>query len=61
MQGRLEEALKILQDMARVNGHEFPPALKDRLELRILQEKTREKKKKKNVSVLDLCRYALKY
>ncbi|XP_013114234.1 carcinine transporter [Stomoxys calcitrans] len=56
MRGRLEEALKILENMARINGHEFPPAIKTKLEAQISRNKLKEKKKQANVGVSDLCR-----
>ncbi|XP_037960261.1 carcinine transporter [Teleopsis dalmanni] len=56
MRGRLEEALKVLERMARVNGREFPQVIKSKLEARISREKFKEKKKSLNVGVLDLCR-----
>ncbi|XP_055838510.1 carcinine transporter [Episyrphus balteatus] len=56
MRGRLEEALTILQEMARVNQKQFPQAFKTKLEARILREKFKTKKKQKNVGVFDLCR-----
>lgn len=56
MRGRLEEALKILENMAQVNGHEFPPAIKSKLEAQILRDKQKEKKKHVNVGLSDLCR-----
>lgn len=57
MRGRLEEALKILENMARINGHQFPEALKTKLEAQISRDKLKEKKKKVNVGLADLCRY----
>ncbi|XP_061401514.1 carcinine transporter [Musca vetustissima] len=56
MRGRLEEALKILENMARVNGHEFPPVIKTKLEAQISRDKLKEKKKHVNAGVSDLCR-----
>lgn len=56
MRGRLEEALKVLQTMARVNGHEFPADIKSRLEAQISRDKLKEKKKHINVGLPDLCR-----
>lgn len=55
MRGRLEEALKILEKMARVNGKEFPIDFKTKLEARIIKEKEHPKKVV-NVSVFDLFR-----
>uniref|UniRef100_A0A1A9WLX5 Major facilitator superfamily (MFS) profile domain-containing protein n=1 Tax=Glossina brevipalpis TaxID=37001 RepID=A0A1A9WLX5_9MUSC len=56
MRGRLEEALKVLQTMARVNGREFPADIKSRLEAQISRDKLKEKKKHINVGLTDLCR-----
>lgn len=55
MRGRLEEALKILEKMAKVNGKEFPIDFKTKLESRILKEKDHPKKIV-DVSVFDLFR-----
>lgn len=55
--GRLEEALKILEVMARVNEKQFPSDFRDKLEERVRAEKLREKKKTKNIGALDLCKY----
>lgn len=55
--GKLEEALKVLQTMARVNEKHFPDSFKIKLEQRVLQEKRRKhKKKEQNIGALDLCR-----
>lgn len=55
--GRLEEALKILETMARVNGKEFPESFHSKLEERVKQEKRRTiKKKARNIGALDLCK-----
>ncbi|XP_023298252.2 carcinine transporter [Lucilia cuprina] len=56
MRGRLEEALKILETMARVNGNQFPEAVKIKLEAQISRNKLKEKKKSVNVGLADLCR-----
>lgn len=56
MRGRLEEALTILKEMARVNEKQFPQAFKTKLERRILREKSKTKKKQVNVGVFDLCK-----
>lgn len=55
--GKLEEALKILETMARVNGKEFPESFHSKLEERVKQEKLRTIKKKiRNIGALDLCK-----
>lgn len=55
--GKLEDALKVLETMARVNGKEFPESFHSKLEERVLQEKQRKKKKvEHNIGALDLCK-----
>lgn len=55
--GKLEDALKILETMARVNGKEFPETFHSKLEERVAQEKRRKKKRKEhNIGALDLCK-----
>lgn len=55
--GKLEDALKILETMARVNGKEFPETFHSKLEERVLQEKQRKTKRKEhNIGALDLCK-----
>lgn len=56
--GKLEDALKILETMARVNGKEFPESFHSKLEERVRQEKLRKKHKKKehNIGAMDLCK-----
>ncbi|KAM7351840.1 carcinine transporter isoform 2-T2 [Cochliomyia hominivorax] len=56
MRGKLEEALKILESMARVNGNQFPEEVKLKLEAQISRNKLKEKKKTVNVGLADLCR-----
>ncbi|XP_037903777.1 carcinine transporter isoform X2 [Hermetia illucens] len=57
MKGRLEKALEILQVMAKVNGHQFPSAFKEKLEARVAFEKHRKvRKKEENVGAFDLCK-----
>lgn len=57
MRGRLEEALRILERMARVNGKQFPEVVHSKLEAQIQRDKLRNQKKKvANVGLLDLCR-----
>ncbi|XP_032592486.1 carcinine transporter isoform X2 [Drosophila grimshawi] len=57
MRGRLEEALKILERMARVNGRQFPEAVHSKLEAQIKRDKLKKQKKKvANVGLMDLCR-----
>lgn len=55
--GKLEDALKVLETMARVNGKEFPESFHSKLEERVLQEKSRKsKKKERTIGALDLCK-----
>lgn len=55
--GKLEDALKVLETMARVNGKEFPESFHSKLEERVLQEKRRKKKKVEiNIGAMDLCK-----
>jgi hypothetical protein len=55
--GKLEDALKVLETMARVNGKEFPESFHSKLEERVLQEKHRKKKRKEhNIGAFDLCK-----
>lgn len=55
--GKLEDALKILETMARVNGKEFPESFHSQLEKRVLQEKHRKKKRvERNIGAMDLCK-----
>jgi hypothetical protein len=57
--GKLEDALKILETMARINGKEFPETFHSKLEERVLQEKQRKNKRKdRTIGALDLCKYA---
>ncbi|XP_058820059.1 carcinine transporter isoform X2 [Topomyia yanbarensis] len=57
MKGKLEEALKILEKMAKVNGKQFPAAFKNKLEERVLMEKSRTVKKEEvSIGAFDLCR-----
>jgi len=60
--GKLEDALKILETMAQINGKEFPETFHSKLEERVLQEKQRKSKRKdRNVGALDLCKYVYKH
>lgn len=54
--GRLEEALKILEVMARVNGCQLPASFRMELEKRVKLNKTRTEKPSKTFGTLDLCR-----
>ncbi|XP_055550102.1 carcinine transporter [Wyeomyia smithii] len=57
MKGKLEEALKILEQMAKVNGKKFPTAFKNKLQERVLAEKSRTVKKEEvSIGAFDLCR-----
>ncbi|KAH8400447.1 hypothetical protein KR222_000008 [Zaprionus bogoriensis] len=57
MRGRLEEALKVLERMALVNGRQFPEAVHSKLEAQIRRDKLKKQKKKiVNVGIMDLCR-----
>lgn len=55
--GRLEEALKILEVMARVNNKELPESFRNKLEERVKRNKLKAKKKEKSIGALDLCKY----
>lgn len=60
--GKLEDALKVLETMARVNGKEFPESFHSKLEERVLQEKHRKtKRKEQNIGAFDLCRRVYGY
>lgn len=55
--GKLEDALKILETMARVNGKQFPESFHSKLEEMVLHEKHRKKKRKEhNIGAMDLCK-----
>lgn len=55
--GKLEDALKVLETMARVNGKEFPESFHSKLEERVLQEKHRKTKRvEHNIGAMDLCK-----
>lgn len=55
--GKLEDALKVLETMARVNGKEFPESFHRKIEERVLQEKQRKTKRvEHNIGALDLCK-----
>lgn len=55
--GKLEDALKVLETMARVNGKEFPESFHSKLEERVLEEKQRKiKRKERNIGAFDLCK-----
>ncbi|XP_055634803.1 carcinine transporter [Toxorhynchites rutilus septentrionalis] len=57
MKGKLEEALQILEKMAKVNGKQFPAAFKNKLQERVLAEKRRTVKKEEvSIGAFDLCR-----
>lgn len=54
--GRLEEALKVLEVMARVNGKKLPESFRSRLEERVRLNKIHGKKVEKSIGALDLCK-----
>lgn len=54
--GRLEEALKILEVMARVNKKELPDSFRKELEERVRVNKLKAKSIDKNFGTLDLCK-----
>ncbi|GAB0094304.1 Carcinine transporter [Sergentomyia squamirostris] len=57
-QGKLEEALKVLEVMARVNGKTFPTWFRNKLEQRVAYKKLNGEKAgpTRRVGALDLCR-----
>uniref|UniRef100_A0A0K8VPL8 Organic cation transporter 1 n=3 Tax=Bactrocera latifrons TaxID=174628 RepID=A0A0K8VPL8_BACLA len=55
MRGRLEEALKVLENMAKVNGRKLPNKIKTNLEAKIAKKKD-SNKNTANVGVIDLFR-----
>lgn len=54
--GKLEEALKVLEVMARVNKKQLPMAFRDRLEARV---RTNKKQKTKSIGAFDLCKLVI--
>lgn len=55
--GRLVEALKVLEEMARINGHELPDSFRNELEQRVRMGKLKTiKPKDKIFGTLDLCK-----
>lgn len=57
--GRLEEALKVLEVMARVNKKELPDSFRNKLEERVRKNKSKVKKKEKSIGAFDLCKYMI--
>lgn len=56
-QGNVEDALKILEVMARVNRKEFPSNIRAKLKEKVLLEKAKKNlKQKKHIGAWDLCR-----
>lgn len=54
--GKLEEALKVLEVMARVNNKTLPSSFRIRLQERVEADKLRTKKATKSIGAIDLCR-----
>lgn len=55
-QGKLEEALNILEVMARVNGNKLPDSFRMKLHERVEEDKLRVKENVKSLNSFDLCR-----
>lgn len=58
-QGRFEDALKILEVMARVNGEKLPNSFRIKLHERVEADKIRVKENVKSWNSFDLCRWIL--
>ncbi|ETN64759.1 organic cation transporter [Anopheles darlingi] len=57
MKGKLEQALAILEKMARVNGKQLPESFRNRLQQRVLAEKNRTTKHTEpTIGAFDLCK-----
>ncbi|XP_052864161.1 carcinine transporter [Anopheles cruzii] len=57
MKGKLEQALAILEKMARVNGKQLPESFRKRLQERVLAEKSRTTKRDEpSIGAFDLCK-----
>lgn len=54
--GRLEQALKILEVMAKCNGKKLPDSFRLKLDERMRRNKLKVKKAEKHMGALDLCR-----
>lgn len=54
--GKFEEALKILEVMARVNGKQLPESFRTKLRERVEADKTRTKVNVKEFNSFDLCK-----
>lgn len=55
-QGKFEDALKILEVMARVNGNKLPNSFRIKLHERVEADKLRVKDHVKQLNSFDLCR-----
>lgn len=53
---RLEEALKVLETMARINRKPFPEDFKEKLQQRLVKNKSKTKAKHDRVGMTDLCK-----
>lgn len=54
--GKLEESLKVLEVMAKVNGKQLPNSFQIKLQERVEAEKLKSKKVSKSIGAFDLCR-----
>lgn len=56
-QGKFEDALNILEVMARVNGKKLPNSFRIKLHERVEADKIRVKETAKSLNSFDLCKY----
>lgn len=54
--GKFEDALKILEVMARVNGKQLPESFRTKLRARVEADKSRTKEIAKQFNSFDLCK-----